>query len=58
MKAVAIIDCNNFYASCQRVFDARLRGRPVVISLPSGRIKLPAAVAHCAVPESGGRLGG
>lgn len=27
----ALIDCNNFYASCQRVFDPRLIGKPVVI---------------------------
>jgi DNA polymerase V len=27
----AIVDCNNFYASCERVFNARLRDRPVVV---------------------------
>ncbi|MEO8447425.1 MAG: Y-family DNA polymerase [bacterium] len=27
----AHIDCNNFYASCERVFDPKLRGMPVVI---------------------------
>ena len=27
----ALIDCNNFYASCERVFDPRLNGKPVVI---------------------------
>ncbi|HMX27730.1 MAG TPA: Y-family DNA polymerase, partial [Blastocatellia bacterium] len=30
-SAVAIVDCNNFYASCERVFDARLIDRPVVV---------------------------
>lgn len=30
-SAVALVDCNNFYASCERVFDARLIGRPVVV---------------------------
>lgn len=30
-SAIALIDCNNFYASCERVFDARLRKRPVVV---------------------------
>jgi DNA polymerase V len=25
------MDCNNFYASCERVFDPRLEGRPVVV---------------------------
>jgi DNA polymerase V len=28
---IALVDCNNFYASCERVFDARLVDRPVVI---------------------------
>jgi len=27
----ALIDCNNFYASCERVFDPSLRDRPIVI---------------------------
>lgn len=27
----ALIDCNNFYASCERVFEPRLRGRPVIV---------------------------
>jgi len=27
----ALIDCNNFYASCERVFDPALKNRPVVI---------------------------
>jgi DNA polymerase V len=29
--AFLLFDCNNFYASCERVFDAQLRGRPVVV---------------------------
>jgi len=28
---LALADCNSFYASCERVFDPRLRGRPVVV---------------------------
>lgn len=28
---MALVDCNNFYASCERVFDPRLRKRPVVV---------------------------
>jgi DNA polymerase V len=27
----ALVDCNNFYASCERVFAPRLVGRPVVV---------------------------
>lgn len=28
---LALVDCNNFYASCERVFDPGLRTRPVVV---------------------------
>ena len=31
MPPVALVDCNNFYASCERVFQPALRGRPVVV---------------------------
>lgn len=31
MKAIALIDANNFYVSCERLFDPGLRGRPVVV---------------------------
>lgn len=27
----AMIDCNNFYASCERAFDPKLEGKPIVI---------------------------
>ena len=27
----ALVDCNNFYVSCERVFDYKLRHRPVVV---------------------------
>ena len=30
----ALVDCNNFYASCERVFRPALNGRPVVVRLP------------------------
>jgi len=30
-SVVALIDCNNFYVSCERVFAPRLRDRPVVV---------------------------
>ena len=28
---IALVDCNNFYASCERAFQPELRGRPVVV---------------------------
>lgn len=32
MKEIyALVDCNNFYASCERVFNPSLAGRPVVV---------------------------
>jgi hypothetical protein len=28
---LALVDCNNFYVSCERVFQPELRGKPVVV---------------------------
>ena len=30
-NAIALLDCNNFYASCERVFDASVRTKPIVV---------------------------
>lgn len=30
-NAVALIDCNNFYASCERVFDSSIKRKPVIV---------------------------
>src|SRR5262245_46717666 len=31
MKAIALIDANNFYCSCERVFNPKLWGRPLIV---------------------------
>lgn len=28
---IALVDCNNFYISCERMFNSRLEGKPVVV---------------------------
>ena len=28
---IALVDANNFYVSCERVFDPRLEGKPVAV---------------------------
>jgi DNA polymerase V len=28
---IALVDCNNFYASCERVFNPKLEGKPMVV---------------------------
>ena len=34
MTVYALVDCNNFFVSCERVFRPALEGRPTVV-LPS-----------------------
>ncbi len=31
MRQIALADCNNFYASCERVFNPKLKNRPIVV---------------------------
>lgn len=31
VRYLALVDCNNFYVSCERVFNPRLEGQPVVV---------------------------
>src|SRR3972149_5344414 len=30
-SVLALVDCNNFYVSCERVFNPKLKGKPVVV---------------------------
>ena len=30
-KSIALIDCNNFYASCERIFNPKLIGKSIVV---------------------------
>ena len=30
-RAIALIDGNSFYCSCERVFDPKLAGKPVIV---------------------------
>jgi len=31
MKKFALVDCNNFYVSCERAFNPLLNGKPVIV---------------------------
>ena len=35
-RAIALVDVNNFYVSCERVFNPRLEGQPVVVLSNNG----------------------
>jgi len=30
-RSIALIDVNNFYVSCERVFNPKLEGKPIIV---------------------------
>ena len=30
-QSIALVDCNSFYASCERLFNPKLFGKPIVV---------------------------
>ena len=30
-QSIALVDCNTFYASCERIFNPKLLGKPIVV---------------------------
>ena len=30
-RSITLVDCNNFYVSCERVFNPKLKNKPVVV---------------------------
>ncbi len=32
-KKIALVDCNSFYVSCERLFNPKIRNKPVVVYL-------------------------
>lgn len=51
----ALVDCNNFYASCERLFDRKLRDRPIVVlSNNDGCVVARSAEAKALGIEMGG----
>ena len=30
-RSITLVDCNNFYVSCERIFNPKLKNKPVVV---------------------------
>lgn len=31
MPVIGLVDCNNYFASCEKLFDPTLEGKPIVV---------------------------
>ncbi|BDC85705.1 hypothetical protein NUITMVA2_10620 [Aeromonas caviae] len=50
-NAIALVDVNNFYASCERLFRPDLKGRPIVVlSNNDGCVVARSAEAKVRIP--------
>jgi DNA polymerase V len=50
----ALVDCNNFYASCERVFNPPLIGKPLaILSNNDGCVKARSEEVKLGVPYGG-----
>ncbi|PPF31237.1 hypothetical protein C5C10_14545 [Rathayibacter sp. AY1A3] len=55
-QRIGLVDVNSFYVSCERLFDPKLAGRPVVLSnndgcLPTGVNQPPLTRGEAAPPR-------
>ena len=44
---IALVDCNNFYVSCERVFNPKLEGVPVVVLSNNDGVAVARSGARC-----------
>lgn len=49
MPVIGLVDCNNYFASCEKLFDPTLEGKPIVV-LSNNDFRLICALGykiHC-----------
>ena len=50
----ALVDCNNFYASCERVFQPKFNGKPVAIKYVGYELQSESIWSYLEVPNIDG----
>lgn len=53
---IALIDCNNYYVSCERAFDSRLVGVPVIVLSNNDGCAVARSADYVECPFSGRML--